>query len=108
MPINNCNPNQYCPDPRGQLCRALHDKSFRYYICLVDIPNAWLPKPPESLRFEQGFIGINNYLVYKVNIDFPGTSPYYPGDSYATYLLPPRSEEHTSELQSLRHLVCRL
>src|SRR5258705_6609451 len=26
----------------------------------------------------------------------------------ATTLLSPRSEEHTSELQSLRHLVCRL
>src|SRR5258705_1823943 len=24
------------------------------------------------------------------------------------HVLPPRSEEHTSELQSLRHLVCRL
>src|SRR5262245_40143596 len=27
---------------------------------------------------------------------------------WATALRPPRSEEHTSELQSLRHLVCRL
>src|SRR5262245_65091284 len=30
-----------------------------------------------------------------------GTAPVPPGQS-------PRSEEHTSELQSLRHLVCRL
>src|ERR1035438_982068 len=29
-----------------------------------------------------------------------------PGDSMASFFL--RSEEHTSELQSLRHLVCRL
>src|SRR5258705_9834540 len=27
---------------------------------------------------------------------------------YCANLPPPRSEEHTSELQSLRHLVCRL
>src|SRR5262245_65202374 len=29
-------------------------------------------------------------------------------DPALTLTLPPRSEEHTSELQSLRHLVCRL
>src|SRR5262245_18289900 len=28
--------------------------------------------------------------------------------TYATFCQGPRSEEHTSELQSLRHLVCRL
>src|ERR1035441_10996867 len=28
--------------------------------------------------------------------------------AYAEYIRIPRSEEHTSELQSLRHLVCRL
>src|SRR5262245_63947969 len=27
---------------------------------------------------------------------------------WSAYVSPPRSEEHTSELQSLRHLVCRL
>src|SRR5262245_23141775 len=30
------------------------------------------------------------------------------GPNYAEFDLPIRSEEHTSELQSLRHLVCRL
>src|SRR5262245_66696282 len=31
------------------------------------------------------------------------------GGAYGTYYrVDPRSEEHTSELQSLRHLVCRL
>src|SRR5947199_4694964 len=29
-------------------------------------------------------------------------------DRSTTHASPPRSEEHTSELQSLRHLVCRL
>src|SRR5262245_64951134 len=31
-----------------------------------------------------------------------------PADPTGPGLFPPRSEEHTSELQSLRHLVCRL
>src|SRR5471030_3498579 len=35
--------------------------------------------------------------------------PVTPGyDAHATARQAPRSEEHTSELQSLRHLVCRL
>src|SRR5258705_1740312 len=35
-----------------------------------------------------------------------GTCP--PSPAAALSMLPTRSEEHTSELQSLRHLVCRL
>src|SRR5438045_6640809 len=31
-----------------------------------------------------------------------------PDDAYPAEIAGPRSEEHTSELQSLRHLVCRL
>src|SRR5262245_63880529 len=34
--------------------------------------------------------------------------PSRPDGLSAARLEPPRSEEHTSELQSLRHLVCRL
>src|SRR5262245_64890936 len=33
---------------------------------------------------------------------------YTPGDSLHLEVVDTRSEEHTSELQSLRHLVCRL
>src|SRR5262245_64049130 len=32
----------------------------------------------------------------------------FSGSSSCAYMRPVRSEEHTSELQSLRHLVCRL
>src|ERR1039458_10786807 len=41
---------------------------------------------------------------------FRSWSPYYPtiADQRHTLNLFARSEEHTSELQSLRHLVCRL
>src|SRR5262245_63931500 len=34
--------------------------------------------------------------------------PYRSSDPYRRAAEPSRSEEHTSELQSLRHLVCRL
>src|ERR1035438_9210465 len=44
--------------------------------------------PPEALTGE-----LRNH---------PGRHEHYPGDSHR------RSEEHTAELQSLRHLVCRL
>src|SRR5437899_9283248 len=43
-----------------------------------------------------------------LNLD-PGTmSPYQHGEVFVTDDGAERSEEHTSELQSLRHLVCRL
>src|SRR5262245_65627833 len=38
----------------------------------------------------------------------PGSPRRPPGLSDKTSVCPSRSEEHTSELQSLRHLVCRL
>src|SRR5438045_8394404 len=37
----------------------------------------------------------------------PGIAAAHPG-AWLAWLTPRRSEEHTSELQSLRHLVCRL
>src|SRR5438045_9593580 len=43
--------------------------------------------------------------VKEVNISV--VDLYFPGDVYLLHV-EARSEEHTSELQSLRHLVCRL
>src|SRR5258705_7809196 len=40
--------------------------------------------------------------------DYQAGFPYHPHRGIETVQLSSRSEEHTSELQSLRHLVCRL
>src|SRR5262245_64441356 len=40
--------------------------------------------------------------------EFCGNEPYIQSTLLRITWIMPRSEEHTSELQSLRHLVCRL
>src|ERR1035441_10469809 len=59
--------------------------------------------PGDRLRIDHGTVWLNGK---------PQTEPYIPEEyrdsvSYPEIVIP-RSEEHTSELQSLRHLVCRL
>src|SRR5262245_39672723 len=61
-------------------------KGFKIEVFMSGVPNA------RSLRLgDKGTIFVSNRLLDKV---------------YA--IVEKRSEEHTSELQSLRHLVCRL
>src|ERR1035438_3546430 len=59
--------------------------------------------------------GIANTLAVRMGSDLGAAVPFYGGQPPAAHvakiktpLLLHRSEEHTSELQSLRHLVCRL
>src|SRR5262245_30781217 len=66
---------------------GLQGPAAEYFMELAD------PTPPPS--------GVERYTL----LDEPGPPPA-PGSPPQPW--PPRSEEHTSELQSLRHLVCRL
>src|SRR5258705_1604072 len=47
-------------------------------------------------------------VVTAVKHDAPGEAALEDGEELLVLRLTVRSEEHTSELQSLRHLVCRL
>src|SRR5205814_6603352 len=58
-------------------------------------------RPPRSTLFP--------YTTLFRSPQQPGTAaPFTPGHSWVLSAAGVRSEEHTSELQSLRHLVCRL
>src|SRR5438045_5647771 len=61
-------------------------------------------RPPRSTLFP--YTTLFRSPVHIEGIDAP--HPGAPGTSEKTQSSPLRSEEHTSELQSLRHLVCRL
>src|ERR1035441_4220596 len=69
---------------------------------------AYNPRPSEFLTRDKKNIVIESYVVWK--IADPGRFVQTVGDATAgeMRLHDIRSEEHTSELQSLRHLVCRL
>src|SRR5690554_7688375 len=60
----------------------------------------WLPvrQEREELRTRDGFI---ISALFWITLGLAGTLPFMLADK-------PRSEEHTSELQSRPHLVCRL
>src|SRR5689334_8934672 len=63
----------------------------------------WSPVSYVPWPWIYGSIGWSNFGFYTA---FGTTYPYAPYAGYAAYA--PRSEEHTSELQSQFHLVCRL
>src|ERR1035438_9954266 len=72
--------------------------------------NAAMPvwtRPPESLTSDRPSKGLwgNNYLEANLGYLKSAGSADRPGGTVRFVF---RSEEHTSELQSLRHLVCRL
>src|SRR5262245_6445735 len=82
------------------LCGIVYEVTFSYEaLKKIRYDFAWfsldrLPTLPEMLGPADGFLA---FLL-----------PYYRGLLVERRTLVPRSEEHTSELQSLRHLVCRL
>src|SRR3712207_8054356 len=59
---------------------------------------------PDSLLPRRRAGRERHLTIPAVPSDGGGSRPPRPGDA----LLPPRSEEHTSELQSRQYLVCRL
>src|SRR5437899_5433377 len=68
--------------------------------------------PPSSTLFPYTTLFRSLVPSYLISRFYPLPATFIPGTLYAANLLPEpgvsRSEEHTSELQSLRHLVCRL
>src|SRR2546425_6359978 len=75
------------------------------------------PKPPqrsslrvESTRFERAFDRGISGVHFGADAADPALTGVFEksGNEASTYALAPRSEEHTSELQSLAYLVCRL
>src|ERR1035438_311608 len=72
--------------PRCLSVRLGHCTILQLSCCFVSYKN-WRPSHPRKLRSRQGYV---------FSALFPEIRAL------------PRSEEHTSELQSLRHLVCRL
>src|SRR5205814_10638934 len=84
------------------LIRALHSFPTRRSSDLV-IENDWMPapwlaiaRPPETLAGRSSTVDLNHAAALAA------------WSSRASRSISARSEEHTSELQSLRHLVCRL
>src|SRR5262245_64546080 len=51
-----------------------------------------------------GMVALVLSWLMRLQLGFPGTFSFIDPNEYLQF----RSEEHTSELQSLRHLVCRL
>src|SRR5947199_822724 len=64
-------------------------------------------RPPRSTLFPYNDALPISCQVELEPLNSAGTSVTVPAQQ-PTLQLTPRSEEHTSELQSLRHLVCRL
>src|ERR1035441_4824520 len=98
-------------------------------VVVVDIPSSWRmdrrgpevvfwetePIPPLTRRSRP--LGLSaparhkRWVAVKLRFSPPETSPVFRSDELVRSPkkhLATRSEEHTSELQSLRHLVCRL
>src|SRR5438045_6229512 len=68
-----------------------------------------MPHPPRSTLFPyttlfRSEVVVSENIAQRLTNEF--ASRFSPGKVYASRAA--RSEEHTSELQSLRHLVCRL
>src|SRR5690625_5929194 len=68
-----------------------------------------LPPPPRSTLFPYTTLFRSHQVVAQLEGDArtQGTSVDDPGRRGPARALPERSEEHTSELQSRGHLVCR-
>src|SRR5258706_7803124 len=62
-------------------------------------------RPPRSTLFPYTTLFRS---VYFEDLDSAADEPEYGLDDCESLFLAPRSEEHTSELQSLTNLVCRL
>src|SRR5262245_64925163 len=80
------------------------------YSCLSFFFFSMIRRPPSSTLFPYTTLfrsqrAIKNRLTEIEIIRFPNQVCT---DKGRAYLVGKRSEEHTSELQSLRHLVCRL
>src|SRR5262247_117965 len=115
---SQCSRSNHCGKPLSSIQRsifahhvALHQKSTRALISMVrDALTVLviLPKVVELMfvfgTFHWGLLRMFNASARSVNMVFSVRRRRL----VAAMSRPNRSEEHTSELQSLRHLVCRL
>src|SRR5438045_7364248 len=89
------------------MCAVHHSSSF--FSSLLS-----LRPPPRSTLFPYTTLFRSPAAPARDHGTLPGLREVEPGPAKAVDLVRPhggrakRSEEHTSELQSLRHLVCRL
>src|SRR5262245_64686414 len=97
-------------DSRGRL--FLSSKSVA--VC-VDVQHPLSPlesrlsrRARESTR-TPGNLGVPRLELHpRAGVEADGLLGEFAEDHVSRFIVPPRSEEHTSELQSLRHLVCRI
>src|SRR5947199_2570676 len=93
----------------------------RFNLRTGDIVSGQIRPPKESERYfallKVEKVNFEDPEVARDKILFDNLTPLYPEErihlefdpeEYCTRVMELRSEEHTSELQSLRHLVCRL
>src|SRR5260370_26102528 len=83
------------------------ETNMRQPISGIHHVTAIASNPQRNLDFYTRVLGLR--LVKRtVNFDDPGTYHFYFADEIDCSFDEPRSEEHTSELQSHLNLVCRL
>src|SRR5438045_4309556 len=66
-----------------------------------------LRRPPRSTLFPYTTLFRSEIGLIRSS-GLPAETPHFVAVAAHLHVAPARSEEHTSELQSLRHLVCRL
>src|SRR5205814_7966508 len=98
------------PAPPDSYTLSLHDALpilDQLISGAVHDPHAILGAHPEGARTVVRTLrrGASSVVVAAEGLSYP-MERVHPGGLFETTV--PRSEEHTSELQSLRHLVCRL
>src|SRR5205814_6613477 len=73
------------------------------------LPVSWY-FDPQIFELEQKLLFANSpgYVGHELMVPNPGDYHTFAWMDHGKVLVRNRSEEHTSELQSLRHLVCRL
>src|SRR5436853_3497611 len=75
--------------------------NYKRLVMLAQIEDAGLKAKAEEIAQRLG-------LAFEYRVTGYGELAQFMAEAAATRDLKKRSEEHTSELQSLRHLVCRL
>src|SRR5205814_8211470 len=94
---------------------------LRAYLFFLYFFPSLLPRPPSSTLFPYttlfrspsvtigpSLAMAGEYILQRASFKADAPDPLKPWANIPEVALVSRSEEHTSELQSLRHLVCRL
>src|SRR5437899_7121865 len=84
---------------------------YRYYLSLLSFPTRRSSDLPSTSSYSAAKLQLNAFATGPPTCDLiscasDSNPSVRPRSSRTSAVL--RSEEHTSELQSLRHLVCRL